>query len=106
LDSNFLVCSVGTVGADGVVTVIPFTNTYLTATDTSTSEFLILVHADWAWKLVLVIGSDRNMYFVGFYPVGAAIVADTDYVAEKATNEFFAAGTPVTLIATSDLSLF
>jgi hypothetical protein len=106
LDSNFLVCSVGTVGADGVVTVIPFTNTYATATDTTTSEFLALVHADWAWKLVLVVGSDRNMFFVGFYPVSAAIVADTDYIAEKATNEFFAAGTPVTLIATSDLTLF
>jgi hypothetical protein len=106
LDSNFLVCSVGTVGADGVVTVIPFTNTYLTSSATSTNEFLVLISADWAWKLVLVIGSDRNMFFVGFYPTGAAIVADTDYVAEKATNEFFAAGTPVTLIATSDLSLF
>ena len=46
------------------------------------------------------------MFFVGFYPTGAAIVADTDYFAEKDTNVFFAAGTPVTAIATSDLTLF
>jgi len=65
-----LVCSVGTITADGVVTVIPFTNTY-TADDTAvTSEFVELDTAAWAWKLVLVIGSDRNMFFVGFYPVG------------------------------------
>jgi len=106
LDTNFLVCSVGTVPTTGVVTVIPFVNTYATLTDAHTSEFLTLVHADWVWKLTIVIGSDRNMFFVGFYPTGAAAVAGTDYFAELATNRFFAAGTPVTMIATSDLSVF
>lgn len=46
------------------------------------------------------------MFFVGFYPTGAAIVAGADYFAEVATNVFFTTGTPVTMIATSDLSLF
>jgi len=85
-----LVCSVGTVTADGVVTVIPFTNTYTTDDTKVTSEFIELVEATWAWKLVIVIGSDRNMFFVGFYPTGIAITADASYVAEKAANEFFA----------------
>lgn len=106
IDTNFLVCSVGTIAAEGVVTVIPFTNTYATTSDVHTSEFLVLVHADWAWKLTLVIGSDRNMFFVGFYPTGAAIVADTDYFAEKDTNVMFTAGTPVTLTATAGLTAF
>jgi len=46
------------------------------------------------------------MFFVGFYPVSAAIVAGTDYFAELETNRFFTTGSPVTMIATSDLTLF
>jgi len=84
-----VVCSVGTVTAAGVVTVIPFTNTYATLDATHTNEFVALVGASWVWKLTLVIGSDRNMFFVGFYPTGAAAVADTDYFAEKGGNVFF-----------------
>jgi hypothetical protein len=34
-----MVCSIGTVEADGVVTVIPFTNTYATLTTPASSEF-------------------------------------------------------------------
>jgi len=102
-----LVCSVGTVGTEGVVTVIPFVNTYLTATTKHTSEFLTLVHSDWAWKLTLVIGSDRNMFFVGFYPTSAAIVALADYHPEVSGNLFFAgASAPVTMINTATLTLF
>jgi hypothetical protein len=101
-----LVCSVGTIAAEGVVTVIPFVNTYLTATTKHTSEFLVLVDADWEWKLTLVIGSDKDMFFVGFYPASADIVALTDYHPEVAGNLFFTAGTPVTMIATATLTLF
>jgi len=46
------------------------------------------------------------MFFVGFYPVSAAIVAGVDYYAEIDANVFFTTGSPVTLIATSTLSLF
>jgi hypothetical protein len=101
-----LVCSVGTVSADGVVTVVPFVNTYLTTGDIHTSEFLLLVATDWAWTLTLVIGSDRNMFFVGFYPVAAAIVANTDYLAELDTNRFFEGAAPVTMKATTELTVF
>jgi len=102
-----LVCSVGTITAEGVVTVIPFVNTYATLTDTHTSEFLTLVHTDWAWKLTLVIGSDRNMFFVGFYPTSAPIVALADYHPEVSGNLFFAgASAPVTMINTATLTLF
>lgn len=68
MDTNFVVCSVGTIAAEGSVTIIPFTNTYATTSDSSTSEISALVHQDWVWNVVLVIGSDRNMYGVGFYP--------------------------------------
>lgn len=101
-----MVCSVGTITAEGVVTVIPFVNTYLTATTKHTSEFLTLVSGDWGWKLTLVIGSDRNMFFVGFYPASAPIEALVDYHAEVSGNLFFTAGTPVTMINTADLTLF
>jgi len=105
-----LVCSVGTITASGVVTVIPFTNTYTTVTDKHTSEFVPLVHADWVWKLCLVVGSDRNMFFVGFYPTGTLVVADTDYINEKDTNIFFSApGTPgdaTVMIATTTFTVF
>jgi len=35
MDTNFMVCSVGTVAAAGVVTVIPFINNYAVAGHTS-----------------------------------------------------------------------
>jgi hypothetical protein len=75
LDTNFVVCSVGTIADEGSVTVIPFTNTYTADNEASTSELGALVHADWLWKVVLVIGSDRNMYGVGFYPQEVALAA-------------------------------
>jgi hypothetical protein len=63
-----VVCSVSTTTAAGVVTVIPFTNTYADETDiTLTSEFVVLVSADWKWAIALVVGSDRNLFEVGFY---------------------------------------
>jgi len=46
------------------------------------------------------------MFFVGFYPVSAAIVAGTDYYAEIDSNVFFTTGSPVTMIATSTLTTF
>lgn len=101
-----MVCSVGTITSAGVVTVIPFTNTYASLTAKHSSELLVLIHGDWAWKLCLVIGSDRNMFFVGFYPTGTAVVANTDYLNEIAANRFFSAGNPVVMIATSELSGF
>lgn len=102
-----MVCSVGTITATGTVTVIPFVNTYKTATDVHTSEFLLLVATDWAWKLTLVIGTDRNMFFVGFYPTSAAIVALVDYHAEVVTNLFFVgAASPVAMISTATLTAF
>jgi len=69
LDTNFVVCSVGTIAAEGVVTVIPFTNTYLTATETYTNELTALVDTNWGWKVAVVVGTDRNMFGVGFYVV-------------------------------------
>jgi len=67
LDSNFVVCSVGTIAAEGVVTVIPFTNTYAGATEAWTTELSSLVSTDWAWAIAVVVGTDRNMFGVGFY---------------------------------------
>jgi hypothetical protein len=95
LDTNFVVCSVGTVPTEGVVTVIPFTNTYATATEKHTSELTALVHADWAWKIVLVIGTDRNMFGVGFYPVQEDLDISVNFLAETSGNIFFTADTPV-----------
>jgi hypothetical protein len=63
-----VVCSVGTVPTEGVVTVIPFVNNYASATATTNNELYDLVSSDWLWKVVIVIGSDRNMFGVGFYP--------------------------------------
>jgi hypothetical protein len=65
-----VVCSVtSTVPAAGVVTVIPFTNTYADeASITLTNEFVVLVSADWLWEITVVVGSDRNLFEVGFYP--------------------------------------
>jgi hypothetical protein len=51
MDTNFLVCSVDTVGTDGVVTVIPFINTYATITEKWTSELTNLEASTWAWKV-------------------------------------------------------
>lgn len=63
-----MVCSVSTTTAAGVVTVIPFTNTYSAETAIKlTSEFVVLVSTDWAWTISLVVGSDRNLFEVGFY---------------------------------------
>jgi hypothetical protein len=68
LDSNFVVCSVSATTAAGVVTVIPFTNTYAAeAAIVLTSEFVVLVSDDWKWAIALVVGSDRNLFEVGFY---------------------------------------
>lgn len=58
-----MVCSVSTVTADGVVTVIPFTNTYADETSIAlTSELGVLVSASWLWKVTIVVGSDRNLF--------------------------------------------
>jgi len=95
-----VVCSVGTVPTEGVVTVIPFTNTYLTATEKHTTELTALVHADWAWKIVLVIGTDRNMFGVGFYPAPEALSINVNFLAETTNNIFFTAADPVALTAT------
>jgi len=91
-----VVCSVGTVTSEGVVTVIPFTNTYASDNEVSTTEFVVLVSTSWEWKLVIVIGSDRNMFLVGFYPAGADIVADVDYIAERSSAIFFEVNDPTT----------
>lgn len=57
-----MVCSVGTIDAKGSVTVIPFTNTYAADNEATTSELGALFDDDWVWNIVLVIGSDRNMF--------------------------------------------
>jgi hypothetical protein len=44
-----MVCSIGTVDTTGVVTVIPFTNTYASTSMVHSSELLSLSHATWAW---------------------------------------------------------
>lgn len=63
-----MVCSVSTTLTNGQVTVIPFTNTYAAETAiVLTSEFVVLASTDWAWKIALVVGSDRNLFEVGFY---------------------------------------
>jgi hypothetical protein len=57
-----MVCSVGTIAAEGSVTIIPFTNTYAADNEATTSELGALFDGDWVWNIVLVIGSDRNMF--------------------------------------------
>lgn len=65
-----MVCSVSASTTAGAVTVIPFTNTYTDETSiTQTNELVVLGSADWLWKITLVVGADRNMFEVGFYPV-------------------------------------
>jgi len=69
LDSNFVVCSVSATTAAGVVTIIPFTNTYADETTiVLTNELVVLASSDYAWAITLVVGSDRNLFEVGFYP--------------------------------------
>jgi len=64
-----VVCSVSAATSVGAVTVIPFTNTYADETTiVHTSELVVLVSTDWLWKITIVVGSDRNMFEVGFYP--------------------------------------
>jgi len=63
-----VVCSVGTVPTEGVVTVIPFKTSYATTGETTNSELMDLVSSDWLWKVTIVVGTDRNMFGVGFYP--------------------------------------
>jgi len=63
-----VVCSVSTTLTNGQVTVIPFTNTYADETAIEhTSEFVVLSSSNWLWKIALVVGSDRNLFDVGFY---------------------------------------
>jgi hypothetical protein len=83
-----VVCSVGTITTTGSVTIIPFTNTYTAVNEALTSELVALVHADWLWKVVIVIGSDRNLFGVGFYPGSAALALGTNYVGEYASPKF------------------
>jgi hypothetical protein len=68
LDTNFVVCSVGTIAAEGSVTVIPFTNTYAGDTEGLWGELSIISTNNWDWKVMLLIGADRNMFGVGHYP--------------------------------------
>jgi hypothetical protein len=101
MDTNFMVCSVDTVGTDGVVTIIPFKNTYSSVTEAWTSELTNLESSIWAWKVKVVIGTDRNMFFVSFYPVGEDL-ANTHYLVEIASNKFFTHATsPTTVIKTA-----
>lgn len=93
-----MVCSIGTVGTLGVVTVIPFTNNYASLVKVHSSELLSLSHAKWAWWITLVIGTDRNMHMAYWYPTGAAIAADVDFITEETTNKFFSAATPPLLL--------
>jgi len=59
-----MVCSVGTVASTGVVTVIPFINNYAAAG--LSTELVNLAGATWGWLIRIVVGSDRNMFVVGF----------------------------------------
>jgi len=96
-----VVCSVGTIAAEGSVTVIPFTNTYTANNEVQTSELFVLESDDWLWKVMIVIGSDRNMFAVGFYPGTGALTTDVNYIGEYSSPEFLVAGTPCTVAATS-----
>jgi hypothetical protein len=63
-----VVCSVSATTAAGVVTVIPFTNTYANeASIVLTNELVVLADTNWEWAIALVVGSDRNLFEVGFY---------------------------------------
>jgi len=85
-----MVCSVGTVGSDGVVTVIPFRNVYAATNAAWTSELAQLLASvtNWVWKVTIVIGTDRNMFFISFMPDGDTL-ATTHYGIEVTSNEFF-----------------
>lgn len=101
LDSNFVVCSVGTVPTEGVVTVIPFVNNYATTTDAITNELFALEHDDWLWKVMIVVGTDRNMFGVGFYPTAVLLTTDGNYLTGT-SNAWFADTNPVTVALTSN----
>jgi len=96
-----VVCSVGTIDAKGSVTVIPFTNTYTGDAETYTNECVVLESDDYLWKVMIVIGSDRNMFAVGFYPGSTAFTTDGNYISERSSAEFFVAGPPNTVPATT-----
>jgi hypothetical protein len=101
MDTNFLVCSVDTVPETGVVTIIPFRNTYSGSITHFTSEIVHLTDAAWGWKVTVVIGTDRNMFSVSFYPNGDDLVS-TLYLVEPDTNVFFtASSSPATLITST-----
>jgi len=99
-----VVCSVGTIAAEGSVTVIPFTNTYTAANEVQTSELFVLESDDWLWKVMIVVGSDRNMFAVGFYPAAAVLTTDVNYIGEYSSAEFFVAGPPNTVAITGSMA--
>jgi len=104
-----MVCSIGAVTSTGVVTIVPFTNTFTgTAVVTSTSLTGLTVDADWNWFITLVIGKDRNMHGAYWYPTGVALGAiDADFIADITANKFFtAASAPQTLVKSTTMSLF
>jgi hypothetical protein len=68
---------------------------------------MLTVTANWNWFITLVIGTDRNMHMAYWYPTGAAIVTNVDYIIEAATNIFFtSASVPRTLIKSSTMSAY
>jgi hypothetical protein len=102
-----MVCSIGAVTSTGVVTVVPFTNTFTgTAIVTSATLTGLTIDADWNWFITLVIGKDRNMHGAYWYPTGTALGAiDVDFIADPTANRFIVAGSTTTQVLQKSASL-
>jgi hypothetical protein len=87
------------------VTIIPFKNTYSGSVTHFTSEIVHLTDPAWGWKVTIVIGTDRNMFSISYYPNGEDLVS-TFYLVEPTSNVFFTeSSSPATMI-TSGLTAF
>jgi hypothetical protein len=46
------------------------------------------------------------MHMAYWYPTGATIVADTDFITEETANKFFSSATPPLLLKSSTVSAY